>query len=89
MTLIQGTVPAARLNEGMTLAVTALLTGIAAGSAAAGWAAEHLPHPAAFTVPPAAALLAAAAASTAVVGTKWRRGRASSDTERVPTPDAR
>ncbi|MGH3308970.1 MAG: MFS transporter, partial [Streptomyces sp.] len=43
MTLIQETVPAARLNEGMTLAVTALLTGIATGAAAGGWAAEQLP----------------------------------------------
>jgi predicted MFS family arabinose efflux permease len=67
MTLIQETVPAARLNEGMTWAVTALLSGIAAGSAAAGWVAEHLPEPAAFTVPPAAAVLAAAAASSALV----------------------
>ncbi|MFC4497694.1 MFS transporter [Streptomyces ovatisporus] len=71
MTLIQETVPAARLNEGMTWAVTALLSGIAGGSAAAGWAAEHLPGQAAFTVPPAAAALAAAAASSAALRSKW------------------
>jgi MFS family permease len=72
MTLIQETVPAARLNEGMTLAVTALLGGIATGSAAGGWVAEHLPPLAAFTAPPAAATLAAASASSAVIWGTWR-----------------
>jgi predicted MFS family arabinose efflux permease len=76
MTLIQETVPGARLNEGMTWAVTALLTGIAAGSAAAGWAAEHLPVTTAFTVPPAAAILAAAAASFVSVRSAWAKWRA-------------
>ncbi|WP_245694511.1 MFS transporter [Streptomyces abyssalis] len=75
MTLIQGTVPAARLNEGMTWAVTALLSGIATGSAAAGWVAEHLPVTTAFTVPPAAALLAAASASSTLVRPGWARRR--------------
>ncbi|SCK56822.1 Major Facilitator Superfamily protein [Streptomyces sp. WMMB 714] len=73
MTLIQETVPPARLNEGMTWAVTALLTGIAGGSAAAGWAAEHLPGQAPFTLPPAAAVLAAAAASSAALRSAWAR----------------
>ena len=41
MTLIQRLTPQAQLNEGMTLAVTALLGGIAAGSAAGGWTVEH------------------------------------------------
>ncbi|SCK08718.1 MFS transporter [Streptomyces sp. WMMB 322] len=75
MTLIQETVPAARLNEGMTCAVTALLAGVAAGSAAGGWLAEHTRHlswPATFTVPPAAAVLAAAAASSALALSVWR-----------------
>ncbi|NLU71122.1 MFS transporter [Streptomyces sp. HNM0575] len=76
MTLIQSTVPAARLNEGMTWAVTALLSGIATGSATAGRVADLLPPPAAFTVPPCAAVLAAAAASSAVVRLKWRARRA-------------
>ncbi|MFG2137045.1 MFS transporter [Streptomyces sp. NPDC048650] len=69
MGLIQTRTPAARLNEGMTLAVTALLSGIAAGSAAGGWAVEHLsgagrPHGAAlgpglgYAVPATAAALA-------------------------------
>lgn len=75
MTLIQETVPAARLNEGMTCAVTALLSGIAAGSAAGGWVAEHARHlswPAAFTVPPTAAALAAIAAFSALGLAEWR-----------------
>ncbi|AJT66770.1 hypothetical protein T261_5138 [Streptomyces lydicus] len=63
MGLIQSRTPAAQLNEGMTLAVTALLTGIAAGSAAGGWAVDHLSGPApglglAYAVPAAAAALA-------------------------------
>lgn len=60
MTLVQETVPAARQNEGMTLAVTALLGGTAAGAAAGGWAAEHLTGSQAYGVPAVAALLAAA-----------------------------
>jgi len=59
MSLVQRLTPAARLNEGMTLAVTALLGGIAAGSAAGGWAAEHLGGSWGYLVPPAAATLAA------------------------------
>ncbi|MFE0640386.1 MFS transporter [Streptomyces sp. NPDC058877] len=43
MGLVQRLTPAAQLNEGMTLAVTALLAGIAAGSAGGGWAADHAP----------------------------------------------
>nr|WP_246531323.1 MFS transporter [Streptomyces bathyalis] len=75
MTLIQETVPAARLNEGMTYAVTALLTGVATGSAAGGRVADHARHldwPVTFTVPTAAALLAAAAASSTFVLSMWR-----------------
>lgn len=74
MTRIQETVPAARLNEGMTWAVTALLGGIAAGSASGGWVAEHLPSPAAFTVPAVAAALAAATALSAVLRAKRHAG---------------
>ncbi|MEU1159871.1 MFS transporter [Streptomyces sp. NPDC005921] len=55
MTLVQDRTPADRLNEGMSLVVTALLTGIACGSALGGWAAEHLSPTAAFTTPVAAA----------------------------------
>jgi MFS family permease len=72
MTLVQETVPEARLNEGMTWAVTGLVSGVAIGSGVGGWAAEHLPHPGAFTVPPTAAVLAAGAASAALVRFKWR-----------------
>ncbi|MER6051983.1 MFS transporter [Streptomyces sp. NPDC001793] len=66
MGLVQSRTPAGRLNEGMTLAVTALLAGIAAGSAAGGWAAGHLPSPAAgYAVPAAAAALALAVTASA------------------------
>ncbi|MFE7317524.1 MFS transporter [Streptomyces sp. NPDC057555] len=65
MGLIQSRTPPGRLNEGMTLAVTALLAGIAAGSATGGWAAEHLPSPAfGYAVPAAAAALALAVTAT-------------------------
>ncbi|UKY50547.1 MFS transporter [Streptomyces inhibens] len=59
MGLVQSRTPAGQLNEGMTLAVTALLGGIAAGSAAGGWAVDHLTGPGtAYTVPATAAALA-------------------------------
>ncbi|MFC5217517.1 MFS transporter [Streptomyces coerulescens] len=58
MTLVQRRTPDGRLNEGMTLAVTALLGGIACGSAAGGWAAEHLAPTAAYGVPVTAAAVA-------------------------------
>ncbi|MFJ4323357.1 MFS transporter [Streptomyces tricolor] len=58
MTLVQRRTPADRLNEGMSLMVTGLLTGIACGSAAGGWAAEHVSRVTAFAVPAAAATLA-------------------------------
>ncbi|MEV6051067.1 MFS transporter [Streptomyces sp. NPDC052107] len=58
MSLVQRRTPADRLNEGMSLVVTGLLTGIACGSATGGWATEHLSPVAAFAVPAAAAALA-------------------------------
>ncbi|QNP72400.1 MFS transporter [Streptomyces roseirectus] len=55
MTLIQQHTPEGRLNEGMTLAVTALLAGIAAGSASGGWTAEHVSPTAGYVIPVTAA----------------------------------
>ncbi|WP_330290597.1 MFS transporter [Streptomyces sp. NBC_00576] len=55
MTLVQHRTPEGRLNEGMTLAVTGLLGGIAGGSAAGGWAAEQVSATAGYCVPVAAA----------------------------------
>ncbi|RAJ69661.1 Na+/melibiose symporter-like transporter [Streptomyces sp. Amel2xB2] len=81
MTLIQRTVPAARLNEGMTWQVTALLGGVASGSAVGGWAADHLPAVTGFTVPPAAAGLAAATAFAVVVRSVWSGQRTKERTE--------
>ncbi|MGW0597487.1 MFS transporter [Streptomyces sp. NPDC002776] len=58
MTLVQRRTPEDRLNEGMTLAVTGLLGGIALGSAAGGWTTEHVSPTAGYGVPVAAAVLA-------------------------------
>jgi predicted MFS family arabinose efflux permease len=58
MTLVQQHTPEGRLNEGMTLAVTGLLGGIAAGSALGGWTVEHASATAGYAVPPAAAAMA-------------------------------
>ncbi|UUU22553.1 MFS transporter [Streptomyces sp. DSM 40750] len=67
MSLIQRRTPEGRLNEGMTLAVTGLLGGIAGGSALGGWVVEHGPGSgsgtAGFGVPVAAAALALLIAS--------------------------
>lgn len=58
MTVIQRITPQGQLNEGMTLAVTALLGGIATGSATAGWVVEHLSPTTGYAVPTAAAATA-------------------------------
>jgi predicted MFS family arabinose efflux permease len=58
MTLVQHRTPEGRLNEGMTLAVTGLLGGIACGSAAGGWTVEHLSPTAAYGLPLTAAATA-------------------------------
>lgn len=58
MTLVQDRTPGDRLNEGMSLVVTALLTGVGCGSAAGGWAAERVSPATAFAVPVAAAVAA-------------------------------
>ncbi|MFF7328467.1 MFS transporter [Streptomyces sp. NPDC008150] len=64
MTLVQRRTPESRLNEGMTLAVTGLLGGIACGSAAGGWTVEHLSPAAGYAVPVAAATTALLTALT-------------------------
>ncbi|WP_217142831.1 MFS transporter [Streptomyces sp. AC627_RSS907] len=58
MTLVQHRTPEGRLNEGMTLAVTGLLGGIACGSAVGGWTAEHASPTAGYGVPVTAAAAA-------------------------------
>lgn len=63
MTLVQRLTPRAQLNEGMTLAVTALLGGIAAGSAVGGWTVEHAGTAAGYAAPVCAAALALAVAA--------------------------
>ncbi|MFS0696249.1 MFS transporter [Streptomyces nitrosporeus] len=71
MTLVQRLTPASQLNEGMTLAVTALLGGIAAGSAAGGWLVEHAGTVTGYAAPLGAAALALTV--TAVWATARRR----------------
>ncbi|MER7952902.1 MFS transporter [Streptomyces sp. NPDC096079] len=69
MGLIQRLTPPAQLNEGMTLAVTALLAGIAAGSAGGGWAADHAPFASfGFLIPVTAAATALTLCATTGVG---------------------
>lgn len=67
MSLVQHRTPKGQLNEGMTLAVTGLLGGIAGGSALGGWVVEHGPGSGSgttgFGVPVAAAALALLIAS--------------------------
>ncbi|MGW6270823.1 MFS transporter [Streptomyces sp. NPDC055060] len=58
MGLVQRHTPEGRLNEGMTLAVTGLLGGIACGAASGGWAVEHLSPARGYAVPLAAACCA-------------------------------
>ncbi|MFI8822222.1 MFS transporter [Streptomyces sp. NPDC053431] len=74
MALVQRLTPPSQLNEGLTLAVTALLGGVAAGSATGGWLAEHAPAPTyGFLVPPAAAALALAVCAATGTGRRARR----------------
>lgn len=72
MTLVQRRTPEGRLNEGMTLAVTGLLGGIALGSAVGGWAAEHMSPAVGYGVPVCAAAVALLIAVTA--GALGRQG---------------
>ncbi|MCX4762527.1 MFS transporter [Streptomyces sp. NBC_01275] len=58
MALVQERTPEGRLNEGMTLAVTGLLGGIACGSATGGWMVEHVSPAAGFAVPVVASAIA-------------------------------
>ncbi|MFD9442237.1 MFS transporter [Streptomyces sp. NPDC060006] len=58
MTLLQHRTPEGRLNEGMTLAVTGLLGGIACGSALSGWVVERGSAAAGYGVPVSAAVTA-------------------------------
>jgi predicted MFS family arabinose efflux permease len=58
MTLVQQRTPEGRLNEGMTLAVTGLLGGIACGSALGGWTVERVSATAGYGIPVTAAAVA-------------------------------
>jgi predicted MFS family arabinose efflux permease len=73
MSLVQQRTPEGRLNEGMTLAVTGLLGGIACGSASGGWVVEHVSVVAGYGVPVAAAGVALALATASGVRAAARR----------------
>ncbi|WP_412077853.1 MFS transporter [Streptomyces xanthophaeus] len=64
MARVHDLTPEGRLNEGMTLAVTAILAGIAAGSATAGLTVDHLGTETAYVLPAMAGLLALLASVT-------------------------
>ncbi|MFI8264839.1 MFS transporter [Streptomyces sp. NPDC085665] len=65
MSRVHALAPEGRLNESMTLAVTAILTGIALGAAAAGSLVDHLGLTTPYALPAAAAVAALAAGTTA------------------------
>ncbi|MFH8563699.1 MFS transporter [Streptomyces sp. NPDC017988] len=75
MTLVQRYTPEGRLNEGMTLAVTGLLGGIACGAAGGGWAVERLGPATAYWVPVAAACAALLLSSAQACATSTPRRR--------------
>ncbi|MFC1420593.1 MFS transporter [Streptacidiphilus cavernicola] len=58
MGLVRGLVPAAKLTEGFSWAITGLLLGVSAGAAAGGWAVQHLGAGAGYRLPAAAAAVA-------------------------------
>ncbi|WP_189747383.1 MFS transporter [Streptomyces nojiriensis] len=61
MSRVHALIPEGRLNEGMTLAVTAIFAGISLGAATAGTLVDRLGPATAYALPAAAAVLALAA----------------------------
>ncbi|MFF1626092.1 MFS transporter [Streptomyces sp. NPDC058272] len=84
MTLVQHRTPEGRLNEGMTLAVTGLLGGIACGSAIGGWVVEHVSTAAGYVVPVAAAATALAISTAGALRHAVRGGAEATETTEVP-----
>lgn len=89
MTLVQRRTPEGRLNEGMTLAVTGLLGGIAGGSAAGGWMVEQWSPATGFTVPVAAATTALVIATLAARTGAARTRETSPESTPAHTPQPR
>ena len=58
MGLVRELVPAEKLTEGFSWAVTGLLLGVSAGAAVGGWAVQHLGAGAGYRLPPLAAAVA-------------------------------
>lgn len=82
MALVQDRTPGDRLNEGMSLVVTALLAGLACGSVSGGWAVERGSAAAAFAVPVAAACTALLI-HTLTHGVRSRRRNACTNSDRT------
>ncbi|MFI6859956.1 MFS transporter [Streptomyces sp. NPDC050421] len=82
MTMIQHRVASDRLTEGMALGVTALLSGIAVGSAGGGLLLEHTSATFGYLLPALAALLALLVA----VGSAMRQDVGTEPPEPLPSP---
>lgn len=84
MGLVMELIPRSQINEGMTLAVTSLLGGIALGSTVAGWSVERFGADSAYVLPSSAALLALLVAAA---GQHWlRREAAAHSAKAQPEP---
>ncbi|WP_354641267.1 MFS transporter [Kitasatospora camelliae] len=83
MTLCQELLPPGRLNEGMALAVSAILVGISAGAALGGAVADHASPGTGYLIPAAAAALAAL---TALVGRPRLRAPRPTGAPHLPAP---
>ncbi|MFD7080724.1 MFS transporter [Streptomyces sp. NPDC059918] len=87
MGLVMELIPRSQINEGMTLAVTSLLGGIALGSTVAGWSVERFGADSAYVLPSSAALLALLVGAA---GQLWlRREVAAHSTQAQPEPTAK
>ncbi|WP_327071061.1 MFS transporter [Kitasatospora sp. NBC_01302] len=89
--LVQRLVPAARRNEGLTLLLSGLSIGLAAGSVVGGWAVVHLGAAHAFVVPVGCALCALL---TVLAGQRTLRRHQRAEDEplqpaRAPQPEQR
>ncbi|MFC1414412.1 MFS transporter [Streptacidiphilus sp. N1-12] len=81
--LVRGLVPAEKLTEGFSWAVTGLLLGASTGAAAGGWAVQHLGAGAGYRLPAAAA---ATALLIALSGIRLLRPAAGGTAAAEPTP---
>ncbi len=90
MGLVMELIPRSQINEGMTLAVTSLLGGIALGSTVAGWSVERFGADSGYLLPSSAAVLALLVAAA---GLAWlrrevaaRSAESAAEAEASPSP---